>query len=224
MLPLWKAATHRRTPKFSRANGHHVSLRAAKRRSNPLFREQETASAAAPPRSDTPALLWKATASRRRATSQAVGAVSTAAGETTRRPPRVIASREAAKQSPFSRAGDCFGGCAASQRHTCVALESNGKSPQGDFAGGRCSFNCRRGNTEGTESGRVRARRASPRFWSAVPWHRFRKQRCSAILQKERFQERLLSLNHDARGIIFVSQRNEWSKIPPTHTPTEHPL
>lgn len=42
--------------------------------------------------------------------------------------------------------------------------------------------------------------------------------------QKARFQEHLSALNHDARGMIFVSQRNEWSKIPPTHTPTEPPL
>ena len=42
------------------------------------FRPRETASAATPPRSNITASLWKA-ASRRRATSQAVGAVSTAA-------------------------------------------------------------------------------------------------------------------------------------------------
>ncbi len=45
---------------------------------------------------------------------------------------------------PLSAAGDCFGGHAAAQQHHGVALES-GKSPQGDFASSRCSFNCRRG-------------------------------------------------------------------------------
>ncbi len=60
-------------------------------------RLRETASAATPPRSDITALLWKAGASRRRATSQAVGAVSTAAEATITchcEPP------QAAKQSP----------------------------------------------------------------------------------------------------------------------------
>ena len=107
---------------------------------SPFRPRRGAASAATPPRSDITALLWKAGASRRRATLQAVGAVSTAAEAAIAchcEPP------QAAKQSHFMAAGDCFGGYAASQQHHGVALES-GKSPQGDFASSRCSFNCRR--------------------------------------------------------------------------------